>query len=171
MLKVNHRTLVILSGLIWLVMGVFLFKLGFKLLGGAFDYIDKGTLPASYPLLKKSSDFFGSLQAGITNGIVILTAISLFIGFLKGKKVLGKTALKAIARITAFPNPTNLTNLYSGRYYILLAGMMGLGISMNVLGIPHDIRGTIDIIIGSALINGSVVYFRHALSMQSAVQA
>jgi hypothetical protein len=36
----------------------------------------------------------------------------------------------------------------------------------RVLSIPFDIRGGVDVAIGSALINGAMLYFRHMLTPQ-----
>ena len=90
-----------------------------------------------------------------------MVAVCLMIGYLKGKHVLGKSAVRGIERIRAFPNPTSLGNIYSAKYYVLLAIMIGLGLSIKYLGLPHDVRGAIDVAIGAALINGALIYFRN----------
>jgi hypothetical protein len=40
--------------------------------------------------------------------------------------------------------------------------MMALGLVFRFLPIPIDLRGLIDVAIGSALINGAMLYFRAA---------
>ncbi|MBS4165929.1 MULTISPECIES: hypothetical protein [unclassified Neochlamydia] len=159
MLKLSHKALIVFSGIIWLAVGSFLLSLGLNfLLHAAQDMhvLEKN----SYPLL----NLFSSIFSNAENIIVFLIALGLIIGYSKGRYVLGKAAVKGVERIYSLPNPTYLQNIYDSKYYILLAGMMGLGFSMKYLGIPADIRGLIDVAIGSALINGAMIYFRLAFT-------
>lgn len=156
--KVKHATLIIISGFIWFAIGCFLLTLG-------LGFIVEGTKQAhsidaifsNHPILSSLSPYLG----GIEETALVLIAICLFIGHLKGKHVLGKSAKKGVERIRTFPEPTSLSNIYSAKYYILLAVMVGLGMSIKFLGLSNDIRGGIDVIIGAALINGAMIYFRH----------
>ena len=116
----------------------------------------------SYPLLHLFSSFTSSGE----NAVVILIVMGMLIGYSKGRYVLGRSAIKGVQRIRNFPDPTDLKNIYSSKYYILLGLMMGLGISMKYLGIPADVRGVIDVAIGAALINGAVIYFRMAFEKE-----
>lgn len=155
MLKMTHKALIIFSGMIWLAVGCFLLPLGLNFLLQAVQntYLHSGQ---NYPLLQ----LFSSFLPNVENRVIVLIAMGLLIGYSKGRYVLGKSALKGVQRIRSLSNPTELKNIYSFKYYILLALMIGLGISMKYLGIPADIRGVIDVAIGSALINGSMIYFR-----------
>lgn len=155
MIKMTHKTLIIFSGLIWLIVGCFLLPLGLNFL---LQAVQNGHFQemTDYPLLNLTSSFTSSVE----NAAVILIAVGMLIGYSKGRYVLGKSAIKGVQRIRSFSNPTELKNIYSFKYYLLLLIMVGLGISMKYLGIPTDIRGVIDIAIGSALINGSMIYFR-----------
>ncbi len=139
MLKFSHRTLIALSGLLWLAVGVYLISLGSYLILGSF----------SDPSTSQNKAF-----------IIIVSA--LFVGHLKGRFVLKKAVLKQISRILSFPNPSPITHIYSLKYYLLLGFMMGLGIAMRVLPIATSVRGAIDLTIGSALTNGALLYFRYA---------
>jgi hypothetical protein len=116
-----------------------------------------------YPLLNSLSPYFG----GIEQAIVALIALSLFIGYMKGKHVLGKSAKRVAGRICNLPNPANLFTIYSRGYCLLILGMVGLGMGIKYLGIPNDVRGVIDVAIGAALINGSLLYFRMAYALKS----
>lgn len=153
----SHKALIIFSGLIWLGVGCFLLPLGLNFLLQAVQNTHLHTND-SYPLLH----LFSSFALNVENAIVVLIAMGLLIGYSKGRYVLGKSALKGVQRIRSFPDPVELKNIYSPQYYILLGAMIGLGISMKYLGIPADVRGTIDVAIGAALINGSMIYFRQA---------
>lgn len=156
MIRLRHNYLLIISGLVWLAVGSSLMMMGLNfLLNGT-----KGdrNLESSYPLLDSLSPYMGSLE----QAALVIVALGLFIGYFKGKFVLGKSAKRGIERIQSFPNPTSLSNIYSAKYYILLAVMIGLGMSMKYLGLPTDVRGFVDVAVGAALINGSMFYFKAA---------
>ena len=139
MLKFSHRTLIALSGLLWLTVGVYLISLGSYLILGSF----------SDPSASQNKAF-----------IIIVSA--LFAGHLKGRLVLRRAISKQISRILSFPKPSPITQIYSLKYYLLWGFMVGLGISMRFLPIATGIRGAIDLTIGSALTNGALLYFRCA---------
>jgi len=160
-MKLSHAKLIIISGLIWFAAGFYLLQLGLNLLLGGVHFDQK--LAGSYPMLKAMSSYLGSGETAA----IILVAIALFIGYLKGRYVLGKSAHKGVARILTMPNPVSLARIYSPKYYVLLGVMMLLGISMKYLGINNDLRGFIDAIIGSALINGAMIYFKLAQTVKT----
>lgn len=151
MLVLRHKSLLMISGLIWLAVGASLMKMGFNFL------LVKGD--GNYPLIQMLAPYFG----GFEQAAFLLIALALPIGYLKGNFVLGKSAKRGIARLQQFPDPTKLSNIYSAQYYILLAVMIGLGMSMKYLGIPADVRGFIDVAVGAALIKGSLFYFRETV--------
>jgi len=155
MLKLSHANLTFISGSIWMAIGVFLLQLGVTLL------LEPHTGPL--PILHFFQSFFGGLE----EAAIAVAVVALYIGFLKGKHVLSKSARKGVEHICSFPNPTQLSSIYSPKYYLLLALMMGLGMSIKYLGLPNDVRGAIDIIVGSALVNGAIAYFRMGLKLRS----
>lgn len=154
-MKLSHAKLIMLSGLVWFGIGVYLLQLGLNLLLGSVQNTD---LTSHYPLLQAILPYTGSLESAA----LVLVVIALFIGYFKGRYVLGKSAQRGVDRIRTFSNPAPLQNIYSASYYILLGSMVALGISIKYLGLSHDIRGLIDATIGSALINGAMIYFRLA---------
>lgn len=156
MLKFSHSKLIAFSGLIWLTGGVFLMQLGINFLGNPAE-------ESSRPLLNSISPLFG----GTEPAAVVLIAIALFVGYFKGRFVLGKTVKRTVERIANLPNPTSLMNIYSFKYYLILGSMVGLGALIKFLNIPLDARGAIDITIGSALINGAMLYFKSAFQFRS----
>lgn len=89
-------------------------------------------------------------------------ATGLLIGFFKARFVLIKTVRRVVARIAALPLPIPFKQVYGPTYWILLGSMMALGMVFRFLPIPIDVRGTIDVAIGSALLNGALFYFRAA---------
>jgi len=155
MLKLSHQTLIIIAGMIWLGIGVFLLSIGLKLIVGNAQLIDSGGA-ASLPLLRLISPFFGGAESAGT----LLIALSLLIGYFKGRFVLIKSANRAVKRICSFPAPVSLHRIYSLQFLLLIGIMMTLGMLIRVFNVPQDIRGVIDVIVGSALINGSLIYFR-----------
>jgi len=155
MINVRHAALFALSGLIWFAVGLFLLTLGLNFLNESLVVGNH----VSYPMIDWMLPYFGNRESAV----LTLIAAALAIGYFKGRFVLGKSAKKGIERIYTFPNPTALKNIYSAKYYILLALMMGLGLLIKYLGVPTDIRGLVDVAIGAALINGSMFYFRACL--------
>lgn len=157
MLKFSHTTLIVISGCIWLCVGLVLLPLGLNFLTeSTAHYTENGV--TAFPLLHQLIGF--GMEA--EQAAILLIALGLFIGYLKGKYVLAKSALKGIERILQFPSPVSLQRIYSKKYYILLGGMLAMGLSIKFFGFQLDVRGFVDVTIGSALINGSMVYFRQA---------
>lgn len=159
----KHTTLIALSGLIWFAIGVYLLQLG-------LHFLLESTYAVSYenyPLINFLKTYSGTVESAV----LVLVACGLLIGYMKGKYVLGKSAQKGVERIRSFPNPTSLKNIYSLKYYILLALMIGLGMSVKYLGFAKDVRGLVDVAIGSALVNGAMCYFRLLQTSKKSEQA
>ncbi|MES2345101.1 MAG: hypothetical protein V4494_04095 [Chlamydiota bacterium] len=152
-MRINHVTLVVLSGLLWLGIGVMLLVKGLHFVVHA----DTGCL-----VLKNLTAYLGNRD----QAIVFLVALGLFAGLLKGRLVLLKAVKKAVNRIASLPMPVKVSQIYDKRYYILMAMMMGMGMMLNVLNIPEDVRGSVDIAIGSALMNGAMGFFRSAFTFK-----
>ncbi|MCH9626658.1 MAG: hypothetical protein S4CHLAM2_02840 [Chlamydiales bacterium] len=157
-MKLKHRTLIILAGFVWLAIGTFLLTLGLRFIMETLRNPDVALVPGRFSLLAFVNRFFPDRQ----NGVVFLLSFALLLGFVKGRYVLGKTAQRQVNRIFALPNPSSIKNLYTKGHYILIAAMMGLGMSLRFIPITLDTRGAIDIAVGSALMNGAMLYFRSA---------
>ena len=154
-MKLSHAALIFLSGIVWLIIGSFLLPLGLRLMMAGAHGTAQGEY---YPILSFLSAYTGDAE----QAALLVTAICLFIGYLKGKKVLAKSVHRSVRRIEGFSNPTSLANIYSGGYYLLFASMIGLGFLIKFFGLSHDIRGAVDIAVGAALINGAVLFFKEA---------
>ena len=146
----KHRGWIAFSGLIWLAAGISLVHKGLKFVADARYFPDAFCV--------RFQERFGSVQAAGT----ALIAVALLIGFIKGRFVLVKTVRRVSFRIQSLPLPIKITSLYTPSYLILLGSMMGLGFLIRFIPMPTDIRGFIDVAIGSALINGAILYFRAA---------
>lgn len=159
MLKVSHTTMVVLSGLIWLAIGCLLLPLGLNFI--VESILQDNILTLSRPLL----DPLSSITGGRDQAALVLIALALWVGFIKGRYVFAKTVQKSVERILTLPNPARLSQLYTKKYYLLLGSMFLIGFLVRFA--PLDIRGFIDIIIGSALIHGAMLYFRKAFFIRS----
>lgn len=157
-MHLSKTTWIVISGVVWFIVGTALLTLGlnFIVCKAQID-IDETT-----SLIAKIAPFVqGREQAALALVIVGLT-----IGFIKGRYVLVKTVKRVVERIVNLPSPIKISQVYGKGYLLLIVGMILLGLSMKWLGLPIEIRGMIDVAIGSALMNGAVAYFRIAFSMQ-----
>ena len=149
-MKLKHPYLIGIAGLTWLAMGLYLLPLGLSLLNQTLIEPFPGPLASTLTAFMQHRDY----------AVIAMIAAGLFIGYYKGKFVLRKAAKREATRISTLPNPAPLSHLYSRRFYILVAVMMGLGISLRFFGVPNDIRGLVDVAVGAALIQGGITYFR-----------
>lgn len=149
MLKLSHASMTFISGALWMIIGISLLQLGLKLL------LDPSLSNGSLPLLGL---FRGIID--LNSAAIALVTLALYLGFLKGKYVLSKSANRTINHIRSLPNPAPLHQIYTRSYLLLLGLMVCLGISIKYLGIPNDIRGMVDVAVGAALINGAVHFLR-----------
>lgn len=155
-MKLKPSFLIVFSGLIWLAVGVYLMQMGIGFLveGKRSALAQAGETP----LLTWLHPYVG----GAETAALLLVAVALLIGYLKGKHVLGKAARRGVDRILSLPKPIALSRIYAPRYYLLLGLMICIGLSMKWFGISKDWRGFVDIAVGAALINGAMIYFRLA---------
>lgn len=153
MLKASHVTLIVLSGLIWLVVGSVLLFLG-------LNFLIEGVLRENAVQFKPILNFLAP-YFGLEQGILALVALCLAIGYMKGRYVLIRSVQKGVEHIISLPAPASISRMYTKKYYVLLSSMIFLGFLAKFL--PLDVRGSIDVIIGSALLYGALLYFRHAM--------
>lgn len=153
MFKVSHATLILLSGIVWLAVGCFLLPLGLNFVVDAL-LLENASQP--HPVL----NFLAPYAGGLDQAALVWIALMLLIGFLKGRSVFAKSVQRSVKRIYTLPNPANLSQIYTPAYYLLLGSMVLLGVLVRFT--TQDIRGGVDIAIGSALINGAMLYFRAA---------
>ncbi len=149
-MKIRQSTAIVFSGLLWMVVGISLLFKGFSLL----LHHPVGEVGLVIPSLVAQLGQVEQVSLG-------LISVGLMIGFIKGRWVLAKTAKCVTQRILSLPNLCPISSIYSRSYLIMLSSMILLGVSMKWLAIPYDVKGVIDIAIGSALTNGAALYFRH----------
>ncbi len=151
------RKWMFVSGLSWLAIGAYLMVKGLRWL----------TLAMMQPETPAVMGYLKSVTGSLQQGALVLICVSLLVGFIKGRMVLSKTVERIVSRLKSLES-ISFSNAYDKKYYIILAAMMGLGLLFRFLPIAFDIRGAIDVTIGSALMNGAMLYFR-AMIKTSAV--
>lgn len=155
MLKNSESRIIFVSGLIWFAVSLYLFPLGVRLLTATMEPpLDSQTFSLLTPL--------GHLLGGRTEAVIALLAFGLFIGYFKGRYVLGKSVEREVARIRS-THDVSFKHIYSKKQYIIIGSMVFIGMAVKFFGVPNDWRGTIDVAIGFALMNGGVAYLRQAL--------
>lgn len=161
-MKLSHTSLIAMSGTIWLLIGAMLLPLGIHFLADVTvnPYLLREN---SYPIINFVAQFTG----GVEGAAILLIAVSLLVGSFKAKKVFSKVVKKGVARITSYPNPTHVTNIYGFKYLLLIGFMMSLGMCLRYFNVPKDIRGVIDVAVGSALINGGIAYFKAMCALKN----
>jgi hypothetical protein len=152
-MRLSHPVLIILSGALWLGVGLYLLPLGIHFL------ITSAVEPSQSLYL---IPFLNWLGVKGEQAALFLVVLGLGVGFLKSKTVFAKSVEKGVAHIRSLPPKAPLYSVYTPKYLILLAMMVLLGISLKWFQAPLDMRGFVDVAIGSALINGSMLYFRKA---------
>lgn len=152
-MRLKHIPLIILSGLLWFGIGLFLLSLGLNFV------VEAASNTASPSFLIR---LFTRLAGSPQQSALLLIVIALALGFVKGRLVLSKSAARVVRRIVSLPNPVPLSQAYGKGYLMLIAGMVLLGMSLKWLNLPSDLRGFIDVTIGSSLMHGAIAYVRLA---------
>ncbi len=163
MLRFKPQFLIFLSGLPYFLAGIMLNRKGVSFISEASrlsQELPSLTLPFVRPLF--------SLIGDTTMVMVFLAILAIATGIIKGRKVIVPNIEKNLYRIQAFTGPAPLTQLYDRKGWIILGGMMGLGMLINNLPIPIDIRGFIDVAVGVALIQGGVASLRLYRTLKAA---
>lgn len=156
-MRLSKTLWITISGVIWLIVGIGLLTLGLNFIvhKAQIDFQETTSLIA------KITPLAGSRQ----QAALLLITLGLVIGFIKGRFVLTKTVRRVVERIMSRQPPIRFSEVYSRGYLLLIGGMILMGLSMKWLGLPEDIRGLVDVAIGSALMNGASAYFRVALQI------
>ncbi len=154
-MHMSKRAWITISGMIWFIVGIGLLTLGLNFI------VFKAQIETheTTSLIAKMAPIAG----GREKAAMTLIVIGLILGFLKARFVLIKTVRRVVERILGLPLPIKISQVYSKNYLMLICGMILLGLSMKWLGFSTEVRGLIDVAIGSALMNGAVAYFRLAL--------
>ena len=156
-MHLSKTTWIAISGMIWFIVGMGLLTLGLNFI----VYKAQIEIHETTSLIAKMTPLAG----GREQAALALIAVGLIIGFMKGRFILVKTVRRVVERILKLPSPIKVSQIYSKGYLMLIGSMILLGLSMKWLGFSMEIRGAIDVAIGSALMNGAVAYFRIAFAL------
>ena len=96
-----------------------------------------------------------------------LSILGIILGSLKSYLVLKKAASRGVERIKRFGDNTCIGAVYSWRTWLLVLGMMLLGVMLRMSPIPPAIIGTVCIAIGWALLFSSRYPWQQWLSWQN----
>jgi len=135
----KHWMFIVLVGLLWMSVGIFLFIKGAIFIKCANLSFIKATL---------------------------LSFLAFSIGLLKGHFLLRKVVKRIVDRILNLPMPISIFKVYDKKFYILIFLMVMFGAVLNYLSPPFIIRGTLDLAIGVALIKGATNCFILGFSFQ-----
>lgn len=153
-MRIGHIKGIILSGMVWLVIGGLLTYKGLVLTAGMIMNFQEGV----YPLMNMLNRLFeNSERSGMC-----LVFLAILLGQLKGTFVLSKTVKKFVKRILLIPSPVPIKELFPWKYLLLIGFMMSLGMMFRFLPISRDVKAFIDLAVGSALISGAFLYFKQA---------
>ncbi len=157
-MRLSRTAWVALSGAVWFVVGISLLTVGMRLIvfKAQLDIQETSSLIAR----------FSPMAGGREEAALVLVMGALLIGFIKGRFALGKAVRRVTARLTALVEPISIGQIYGKGSLFLIGGMILLGQLMRRVGLADEIRGVIDVAIGSALINGAALYFRAALTLR-----
>lgn len=155
-MKFKRQTLITIAGSIWLLVGVGLLSKGLHLLLVTAHF--KGEHAG--PLL---GAFMYAFTGALIPGMIFLVVLGLILGWLKSRFTLAKSAKRTIDRLYLHQGDIKLSKLYRLHDFLLVLGMIGLGRLMNWMQLPCDVHGLVDVAIGSALVNGAMIYFRYAI--------
>lgn len=152
MFRLTHRRATVLQGILWLLVGGMLVTMGCNFLVASL--LAENQASGYLPLLRS----LPVLDPELAALLVALAAIAL--GWLKGYYILAKTASKQLIRLAKLPSPIPYSQLFPIRYFCLLGLMGGLGLLLR--SFPMDVRGGIDLAVGTALLFGSTLFFRRS---------
>ena len=156
-MHISKTVWIVISGMVWFVVGMGLLTLGmnFIVFTAQLQVQQEGSAMA----------WLVSFAGGNEQAALALITLGLIVGFMKGRFVLVKMTKRVVSRILALKDPISFSQVYSKGYIFLIGGMVLLGISMKWLHLPLEIRGFVDVAVGSALMNGASGYFRAAFAV------
>ena len=150
----NAKRWMIFSALLWLLVGGLLFFKGLKFVE---QITHKGLQEGFF-----KSFFFSYGMTQEKEALAILSA-ALLIGFVKGRFMLSKSVKRMKNHLLSCAAQISFKEAYPKGYYFLLGGMFLLGLLMKFMPLPIEWRAFIDVAVGSALIQGAILYVKEAL--------
>ncbi len=163
MLRFKPQLIIFLSGLPYFLAGIMLNRKGVNFISEATSLA--GELPSlTLPFVRPLTSLFGDASMAM----IFLVIIALVAGVFKGRKVIVPGVERNLLRLQSETNPIPLSQAYDRKGWIILGVMMTLGMLINNLPVPIDVRGFIDVAVGVALIQGGVASLRVYRSLKPA---
>lgn len=160
----KKSSLIAIAGGVWFMIGLLLLTKGLYLL--FLTASQSGQIKT--PLL---SLFLYAFTGAIVPSLALLIVTGLLFGWIKARFGLIRSVRRTIHRLYPIEGTIKLSKLYRLHDYLLIVGMIALGRLMHWIKLPGDLHGFIDIAIGSALVNGAMIYFRFALKVKEQQKA
>ncbi|HOS42578.1 MAG TPA: hypothetical protein PK794_02715, partial [Armatimonadota bacterium] len=99
----------------------------------------------------------------------VLLPLAALLGVVKGSTLLARAARRISARIARLPAHTPIWRLYSPATYLMILGMMALGLACRWAGAHWHFIGTVGVLyvtVGVALLAGSRAYWTAGESLK-----
>ncbi len=157
-MRLGHISAIIISGAIWLVVGILLATKGVGLIFQCMSATEFNDLPLIKLFIKYSKT--------VGNAARHLVILSIMIGYFKARFALSKSVARNVKRLLLMQAPIKLTELFSVGYLFIIGFMAILGMVFRFLPIPVDVRALIDISVGIALINGFLIYLKYSVALK-----
>lgn len=159
-MKIGHITGIVISGTLWLIIGMLLSFKGFIYMAHCLATYEIKSI--DYPCLKYLQGYLNNAQ----KAAFYLIFFSVFLGYMKAKLVLSKSVRRNALRLLDMQPPFHIKNLFSLNFLILIGCMFLLGMIFRVLPIYLDVKAFVDIAVGFSLIYGSILYFKYILALK-----
>ena len=153
-MKITPFKALMISFATWLLIGVFLLQKGLKLLVGVAHSQESGYF----------TQLLGNTIGSKEHAALLFITVALMIGFLKGRFVLSKTVARISNRFFSYGEYMTLKQLYPFYYVAIIFSMMLMGMLLRFTPLSGEVKGIVDVAVGSALINGAMQYFRVAFT-------
>ncbi len=156
-MEIRQKTALIFSGFSWLAIGSLLIYRGIRYLVDIFFSFATGSKPTSWLVawIPGHEDFYHSVLIGLAVGGVLF-------GWVKGRYIFSKTVDRVASRIASLADPFPLKKMYALGYLTLMVVMSSLGMCFRFFPLALDLKGFLDMTIGTALLIGSAFYFKRA---------
>lgn len=162
-MKFEKHSLITIVGMVWFIVGLALLFSGLEMIF-LIDFLQGQTFTPLINILMYA--FTGA----IIPSIIVICLVGLLLGYVKSKWALVRMIGKTMERIYPLSGLVRISNLYRLHEALLVIAVITLSRVIKIFPIPLDVQGVINIAIGSALINGAVIYFRFALRIEEDVK-
>ena len=154
MVNILNKKILYISAAMWACVGIMLLNKGLRLTIGS-------TQEVHTPLLSWIQSVF---ERPAEQSALFIVCLGIFFGFLKGRFALRRSINRIIDNVK-IAQKVSFKIVYPPKFLFLMAAMMGLAMTLKALAVPKDIMGLIDIAVGSALINSSIIYLRNIITL------